>query len=115
MFWAIERQGISRSFCSMNDTCSFGPSTTWPATLTVPALVLARPEPMLSKVLLPQPDGPMMDTTSPGAMEKLTSRAASTSLRLAARGKALLDADELDRRDTLGRLEAGSFRRPLRP
>jgi hypothetical protein len=34
---------------------------------------------MLSKVLLPQPDGPMMETTSPVATEKVTSLAASTS------------------------------------
>ena len=82
MFCAIVRQGISRSFCSMNDTCSLGPTTISPATLTMPALGLARPEPMLSRVLLPQPDGPMIDTTSPGAIEKLTSCAASTSLDL---------------------------------
>jgi hypothetical protein len=34
---------------------------------------------MLSRVLLPQPDGPMMDTTSPGCTAKLTSVTANTS------------------------------------
>jgi hypothetical protein len=37
---------------------------------------------MLSNVLLPHPDGPMMETTSPGWIEKLMSRAANTSADL---------------------------------
>jgi hypothetical protein len=44
---------------------------------------------MFSKVLLPQPEGPMMDTTSPRRTAKFTSRAASTSPALPGRPKRL--------------------------
>ena len=46
-------------------TCELGPCTRSPATKTSPLVGAARPEPMLSNVLLPHPEGPMMETTSP--------------------------------------------------
>ena len=64
-FSATVRHGSSRSFCSMKATWAFGPSTRSPSTKAWPSLGAVRPEPMLSNVDLPQPLGPISDTTSP--------------------------------------------------
>ena len=49
----------------MKATWAFGPSTRSPSTKASPSLGAVSPEPMLSKVDLPQPLGPISDTTSP--------------------------------------------------
>src|SRR5471032_2013975 len=42
-----------------------GATIGWPATATVPSLGPSRPATIISKVLLPQPDGPNSETNSP--------------------------------------------------
>ena len=71
-FSATVRHGSSRSFCSMKATWAFGPSTRSPSTKAWPSLGAVSPEPMLSKVDLPQPLGPISDTTSPSRTAMLT-------------------------------------------
>ena len=44
----------------------------WPSTRVVPALALSQPAMIRSRVVLPQPDWPMMPTTRPGSMRRLT-------------------------------------------
>ena len=44
-----------------------------PWTETLPDVGLSRPAMMFRRVLLPHPDGPIMDTNSPSSMWKLTS------------------------------------------
>ncbi len=78
-FSATVRHGSSRSFCSMKATWAFGPSTRSPSTKASPSLGAVSPEPMLSKVDLPQPLGPISDTTSPSRTAMLTP---STAVRL---------------------------------
>ena len=55
----------------MKATCLFGLVTSTPSTKTSPDEAGSRPEPMFSNVLLPQPDGPISDTTSPSAIDRL--------------------------------------------
>ena len=71
-FSATVRHGSSRSFCSMKATWALGPSTRSPSTKATPSLGAVRPEPMLSNVDLPQPLGPISDTTSPSRTARLT-------------------------------------------
>ena len=73
----------------MKATCLLGPATTSPRTFTTPAEGRVKPAPMLSSVLLPQPEGPISETTSPGCMDKLTWRAAKTSAALPRAAKRL--------------------------
>ena len=54
----------------MKATCLLGLVTSTPSTSTSPDDAGSRPEPMLSNVLLPQPDGPISDTTSPSAIDE---------------------------------------------
>src|SRR4051794_9931804 len=56
----------------MKATWAFGPSTRSPSTKAWPSLGAVRPEPMLSNVDLPQPLGPISDTTSPSRTAMLT-------------------------------------------
>ncbi|MDT4879643.1 hypothetical protein FQZ97_1153390 [compost metagenome] len=63
---------MSRSFCSMKATFFTGLVTSSPLTYTSPTVGRYKPAPMFSSVLLPQPDGPMMETTSPLRMAMLT-------------------------------------------
>src|SRR5258708_31855090 len=56
----------------MKATWAFGPSTRSPSTKAWPSLGAASPEPILSKVDLPQPEGPISDTTSPSRTAMLT-------------------------------------------
>src|SRR5262249_8420074 len=60
----------------MKATCALGPATRWPSTKAAPSLGATSPEPMLRSVLLPQPVGPISDTTSASRTEKLTPRTA---------------------------------------
>src|SRR5215469_7242250 len=55
-----------------------GPATRLPKTSTVPAVGVSRPPTMLSSVLLPQPDGPMRQRSSPRAMSNEVSSSART-------------------------------------
>src|SRR6478736_3569682 len=48
-----------------------GPATGLPSTFTSPRVSLRKPPRMLSIVDLPQPDGPTIQTNSPGRMSKL--------------------------------------------
>ena len=49
------------------------PLTVSPASTTVPARGPSRPATQRSRVVLPQPDGPTMQTSSAGRAEKLRS------------------------------------------
>ena len=49
-----------------------------PATYTSPPSTSSRPERVLSSVVLPQPDGPMMATISPRSMPRSTPLSACT-------------------------------------
>src|ERR1700756_2502605 len=60
----------------MKATCALGPATSCPSTNAAPSLGAASPEPILRSVLLPQPVGPINETTSASRMEKLTPRTA---------------------------------------
>src|SRR5258708_31318882 len=60
----------------MKATCGLGWLTFSPSTKPSPSLGRSRPEPMLSRVLLPQPLGPISETTSPSAILRLTFRTA---------------------------------------
>ncbi len=53
---------------------------------------------MLSKVLLPQPDGPISDTTSPSAIDRLTPSTATTTPPCLRIGEALADVAEFEPR-----------------
>src|SRR5262245_7537751 len=66
------RHGSSRSFCSMNPTVGFGPSTGTPLSRMRPSLGRSRPATRLRMVLLPQPDGPTTATNSPARTSRLT-------------------------------------------
>ena len=55
-----------------------GRSTGTPATVTTPAVGASNPPMMLSKVDLPQPDGPSRQTNSPLRISSETSSSAST-------------------------------------
>src|SRR5215467_4056457 len=55
-----------------------GASTRLPATATVPLVIGSSPCSMRSKVVLPQPLGPMMETNSPAPTEKLMPRSTSS-------------------------------------
>jgi hypothetical protein len=66
----------------MKATWAFGPSTRSPSTKAWPSLGAVSPEPMLSNVDLPQPLGPISDTTSPSRTAMLTP---STAVRWPAR------------------------------
>src|SRR5215472_1842502 len=57
------------------------PLTGRPSTSASPRLGAMRPETMLSRVDLPQPDGPTIDTIAPSGTSKLTSRQATTGSR----------------------------------
>src|SRR6478736_8410968 len=48
-----------------------GPATDLPSTFTSPRVSMRKPPRILSIVDLPQPDGPTMQTNSPGRMSKL--------------------------------------------
>ena len=56
----------------MKATWAFGPATRSPSTKASPSLGAVRPEPILRSVLLPQPLGPISETTSPSRTQKLT-------------------------------------------
>ncbi len=58
---------------------ALGPSTGSPSTVTVAAVGLRKPATALSSVDLPQPDGPMIETNSPGLTWIDTSVTASTA------------------------------------
>src|SRR6516165_8005529 len=75
-FSATVRHGSSKSFCSMKATCALGPATRLPSTKAAPSLGAVSPEPILRRVLLPHPVGPISDTTSASRTEKLTPRTA---------------------------------------
>ncbi len=49
-----------------------------PSTSTLPLSMTSRPERQLSSVVLPQPEGPMMATISPGMIRRLRPRKAFT-------------------------------------
>src|SRR5262245_47345650 len=66
------RHGSSRSFCSMNPTVGFGPSTGTPLSRMRPSLGRSRPATRLRMVLLPQPEGPTTATNSPARTSRLT-------------------------------------------
>src|ERR1700752_554814 len=51
-----------------------GPSIAWPSTITVPADGASSPARMLSTVVLPQPEWPMMQTNSPRTIVSHKSR-----------------------------------------
>ena len=53
-----------------------GPFTGSPSTVTLPAVGFRKPATALSKVDLPQPDGPMMETNSPGRTTRSVSSTA---------------------------------------
>src|SRR5882672_9211669 len=57
------------------------PSTRRPSTSTVPRLGGISPDTMLSRVDLPQPDGPTMVTIDPSGTSNVTSRQATTGSR----------------------------------
>src|SRR3546814_11729547 len=57
----------------MKATWRFGFTTSSPSTCTSPSDAGSRPEPLFSRVLLPQPDGPISESTSPSLMESVTS------------------------------------------
>src|SRR5258707_14735206 len=57
------------------------PETGRPSTSARPLLGASRPETILSKVDLPQPDGPTIDTIEPSGTSKVTSRQATTGSR----------------------------------
>ncbi len=59
-------------------SCGIGPVTGLPDTSTVPAVGVSSPPMTLSKVLLPQPDGPIRHNSSPRAMSKEVSSSART-------------------------------------
>ena len=86
----------------MNATCAFGPSTRSPSTKASPSLGAESPEPMLSKVDLPQPLGPISDTTSPSRTAMLTPctavRLRPLALREAHRDVAVFEADHVRHR-----------------
>ncbi len=62
-------------------TSSPGPSlvSSWPKTLTLPAEALSRPPMMLSRVVFPEPDGPIRATISPSSTLRSSPLRACTS------------------------------------
>jgi hypothetical protein len=54
-----------------------GPDTSWPAMLIVPSVGFSSPAIIMSKVLLPQPLGPIIETKSPEFTERPTELTAS--------------------------------------
>src|SRR5580692_8869898 len=118
-FSTTVRQGSNKSFCSMKATWAFGPATRSPSTKASPSLGAVRPEPILSSVLLPQPLGPISDTTSPSRTEKLTPCTAVSTPRLPLLPKRIVTlrysrrtTSDMNDRCLLGRLRA--YRRPGR-
>ena len=116
-FSAMVRHGSSKSFCSMKATWALGPVTRSPSTKASPSLGAVRPEPILSSVLLPQPLGPISDTTSPSRTEKLTPCTAVSTPRLPVAAKRIVTlrysrrtTSDMNDRCLLGRLRA--YRRP---
>jgi len=59
----IELAAIGRISVEMATACD---ATGTPSTATVPRVGLRKPATALSSVDFPQPDGPMMETNSPG-------------------------------------------------
>ena len=55
-----------------------GPSTFLPSMSTSPPVGSSSPDMILSSVVLPDPDGPTMQTSSPASRVKVRSRTAST-------------------------------------
>ncbi len=61
----MRRHGSSVGFWNAMPTRLSGPSTSRPATTTLPSVAGHRPETRRISVLLPQPDGPTTATNSP--------------------------------------------------
>jgi hypothetical protein len=66
------RQGNVDSSWKIIPIAACGPDTRSPATLTLPSKPSIRPPMTLNRVDLPQPEGPIRDTNSPGATVKET-------------------------------------------
>src|SRR5712671_3293591 len=62
------RQGSSAWLWKMTARSRLGPSIAWLSTITVPSDGVSRPARMLSTVVLPQPEWPMMQVNSPRAI-----------------------------------------------
>lgn len=72
MLPATVSHGISANSWNTTPRSRPGPFTAWPSTYTVPPLAWSSPALRLSRVDLPQPDGPMMQTNSPSLTENET-------------------------------------------
>src|ERR1700682_193144 len=62
-------QGSSAWLWKITARSRLGPSIAWLATITAPADGVSSPARMLSTVVLPQPEWPMMQTNSPRAID----------------------------------------------
>ena len=71
-------QGSSVASWNTRPASRRGPVMAVPPTVMVPAVSGSSPASIISRVDLPQPDGPRMETNSPSATSKLTPATAST-------------------------------------
>ena len=80
-FWRTVIHGNSERLYSWKTSAivSGGPCTGVPSSRTSPAVGSSSPATHLSSVVLPQPDGPTMQTNSPAATSNDRSPTASTS------------------------------------
>src|SRR5882762_6381461 len=112
-----DRHGSSAWLWKITARSRLGPSTAWLSTMTVPSDGASRPARMLSTVVLPQPEWPMMQVKSPRRID--SHRSSNTVVTLpAAAGKRLVmpsiemnlssDTASLRKRD-----EAGGARKQL--
>src|SRR5436190_12901998 len=64
-----ERHGSSAWLWKITARSRLGPSIAWLSTMTVPSEGASRPARMLSTVVLPQPEWPMMQVNSPRCID----------------------------------------------
>src|SRR5262249_25688395 len=62
-------QGSSAWLWKITARSMLGPSIAWPSTMTVPSVGWSRPARMLSTVVLPQPECPMIQVNSPRCID----------------------------------------------
>ena len=65
------RQGSSVASWNTMPISGFGPFTGLPSSSTAPAVNACRPDIDQSSVVLPQPDGPTIETISPASTSRL--------------------------------------------
>src|SRR5688572_2119459 len=78
-FCCTVSHGNTEPCCEMRIPFEFGFVLAWPSITTEPVSGLTKPATMFMSVVLPQPDGPTIATSSPSSTSKLTSRTTSSS------------------------------------